>query len=66
MVSPARRPNLASYTEQLANGFKHDDALMTAQRDLGRIERKLTNTSGGSRPPHTLSSSDQDGDEADA
>ena len=58
--------NLASYTEQLAKGFEHDDALMTAQRDLAGIERKLTNTSGGSRPPHTLPSSDQDDDEAAA
>jgi len=39
---------------------------MTAQRDLARIERKLTNTSGGSRPPHTLPSSDQDDNEAAA
>ena len=58
--------NLASYTDQLANGFEHEDALITAQRNLGRIERKLTDTSSGSRPPHTLSSPGQDDDEAAA
>ena len=40
--------NLASYTEQLARPFEHEQALLTAQRELARIERKLT--SGASRP----------------
>jgi hypothetical protein len=39
--------NLESYTEQLARPFEHEQALITAQHELTRIERKLT--SGPSR-----------------
>jgi len=34
--------NLTSYSEQLARAFDYDEALLTAQRDLERIEQKLT------------------------
>jgi len=34
--------NLTSYTDQLARPFEHEQALLTAQRELTRIERKLT------------------------
>ena len=34
--------NLASYTEQLARPFEHNEALLAAQRELTRIERNLT------------------------
>jgi hypothetical protein len=34
--------NLVSYTEQLARPFEHEQALLTAQRELARIERKLS------------------------
>jgi hypothetical protein len=34
--------NLASYTEQLARPFEHEQALLTAQRELACIERKLS------------------------
>jgi hypothetical protein len=47
--------NLASYTEQLARPFEHEQALVAAQRELARIERKLS--SGASTHP---SSSDLD------
>jgi hypothetical protein len=52
--------NLASYTEQLARPFQHEQALLTAQRELARIELKLT--SGASTPR----SSSKLGDEAAA
>jgi len=52
--------NLASYTEQLARPFEHEQALVAAQRELARIERKLT--SGAS----TLRSSSELDDEAAA
>jgi hypothetical protein len=57
--------NLASYTEQLAKGFEHEDALHSAQRELARIERKLT-SGGGGHPPDTLPSTPQVDDEAAA
>ena len=43
--------NLASYTDQLARPFEHGEALLFAQRDLARIDRKLTHHSGSSGPP---------------
>jgi hypothetical protein len=43
--------NLASYTDQLARPFEHEEALLFAQRDLARIDRKLTHHSGSSGPP---------------
>jgi hypothetical protein len=43
--------NLASYTDQLARPFEHEEALLFAQRDLARIDRKLTHHSGAQRPP---------------
>ena len=43
--------NLTSYTEQLARPFEHEEALLVAQRDLARIDRKLTHHSGSSGPP---------------
>jgi hypothetical protein len=57
--------NLASYTEQLAKGFEHEDALHSAQRELARIERKLT-SGGGGHPPDTLPSTPHVDDEAAA
>jgi hypothetical protein len=44
-------PNLASYTDQLARPFEHEQALLFAQRDLARIDRKLTRRTGSNRPP---------------
>jgi hypothetical protein len=38
--------NLASYNEQLSRPFEHEDALVTAQRDLAQIERKLSIDTG--------------------
>ena len=43
--------NLASYTDQLARPFEHEEALLFAQRDLARIDRKLTHHGGSSDPP---------------
>ena len=43
--------NLTSYTDQLARPFEHEEALLFAQRDLARIDRKLTHHSGLSGPP---------------
>jgi len=43
--------NLASYTDQLARQFDHQDALLLAQHDLARIDRKLTGSSGPPEPP---------------
>jgi len=43
--------NLASYSEQLARSFGHDEALLDAHRELARIERKLTGQAGKSGPP---------------
>jgi MoxR-like ATPase len=43
--------NLASYTDQLARPFEHEEALLFAQRDLARIDRKLTEHTGSSGPP---------------
>jgi hypothetical protein len=43
--------NLASCTDQLARPFEHEEALLFAQRDLARIDRKLTHHSGSSGPP---------------
>ena len=43
--------NLTSYTDQLARPFEHEEALLFAQRDLARIDRKLTYHSGSSGPP---------------
>jgi hypothetical protein len=43
--------NLASYTDQLARPFEHEEALLCAQRDLARIDRKLTRRTGASGPP---------------
>jgi hypothetical protein len=34
--------NLASYTEQLARPFEHEQTLLTAQLELACIERKLS------------------------
>ncbi len=34
--------NLASYTDQLGRHFEHEQALVAAQQELARIERKLT------------------------
>src|SRR5579859_4945218 len=51
MASPAKKTNLASYTDQLARPFEHEDALLFAQRDLARIDRKLTHHGGSSGPP---------------
>jgi len=43
--------NLASYTDQLARPFDREEALRSAQRDLARIDRKLTHHSGRSAQP---------------
>ena len=43
--------NLASYTYQLARPFEHEEALLFAQRDLARIDRKLTGNTESSGPP---------------
>jgi len=43
--------NLASYTDQLARPFEHEEALLVAQRELARIDRKLTRIGGSHRPP---------------
>jgi hypothetical protein len=43
--------NLASYTDQLARPFDREEALGSAQRDLARIDRKLTHHSGRSAQP---------------
>ena len=43
--------NLASYTDQLARPFEHEEALLFAQRNLARIDRKLTHHGGPSGPP---------------
>src|SRR5437667_12550634 len=43
--------NQASYTDQLARPFEHEEALLFAQRDLARIDRKLTHHGGSSGPP---------------
>ena len=43
--------NLASYSDQLARPFEHEEALLFAQRDLARIDRKLTDHRGSSGPP---------------
>ena len=43
--------NLASYTDQLARPFDHEEALIAAQRDLARIDRKLTHHRGRSAQP---------------
>ena len=43
--------DLASYSDQLARPFEHEEALLFAQRDLARIDRKLTHDSGSNRPP---------------
>ncbi|MBV9898067.1 MAG: DEAD/DEAH box helicase family protein [Chloroflexi bacterium] len=37
------KTNLASYAQQLSDAFEHHDTLLAAQRELGAIERKLTN-----------------------
>ena len=42
--------NLASYTNQLARPFEHEQALLTAQRELARIERKLSSVTN--TPPN--------------
>jgi hypothetical protein len=44
--------NLASYTDQLARPFEREEALLFAQRDLARIDRKLTHL----RPCQRISS----------
>ncbi len=47
--------NLGSYSEQLARPFQHGQALLDAQRELARIERKLTGQTGtGGRIPSTV------------
>ena len=43
--------NLVSYTEQLARPFEHNEALLTAQHDLARIECKLALHAGPKGPP---------------
>ena len=43
--------NLTSYTEQLARPFEHNEALLTAQHDLARIECKLALHAGPNGPP---------------
>ena len=43
--------NQASYTDQLARPFEHEEALLFAQRDLARIDRKLTHHGDSSGPP---------------
>ena len=55
--------NLASYTEQLAKAFEHTEALLSAQRELARIERKLTS---GGHSPDALPSAPEVDDEAAA
>ena len=43
--------NLASYTNQLARPFDHEEALIAAQRDLARIDRTLTRHIGSRGSP---------------
>jgi hypothetical protein len=43
--------NLASYTDQVARPFDREQALMAVQRDLARIDRKLTRHTGSSASP---------------
>jgi hypothetical protein len=43
--------NLASYTDQLAGPFEHDQALLFAQRELARVDRKVTHHAGSNGPP---------------
>jgi len=42
--------NLASYSDQLTRPFEHEEALLVAQRDLARIDRKLTHHTGSNGP----------------
>ncbi len=46
--------NLTSYTDQLARPFEHEEALLSAQRDLARIDRKLTDHCRARVQPTTL------------
>jgi len=40
-----------SYTYQLARPLEHEEALLLTQRELARIDRKLTHHGGTSGPP---------------
>jgi hypothetical protein len=43
--------NVISYTDQLARPFEHEQALLFAQRELARIDRKLTHYTGSKGQP---------------
>ena len=50
------KTNLASYAQQLSDAFEHHDTLLAAQRELGAIERKLTN--GAADAVHCVATQD--------
>jgi len=45
MALAREETNMASYTDQLARPFEHEEPLLITQRDLARIDRKLTHHS---------------------
>ncbi len=58
--------NLASYSEQQARPFEHDQALLEAQRELARIDRKLTDHAGPGAMPGAVLTDDHAAHEAAA
>jgi len=51
MASPAKKPTWPATSISSARPFEHEEALLCAQRDLARIDRKLAGHTRASSPP---------------